>query len=299
MRRPIALIGAPTSAGAFAPGQEDAPAALRATGLVDALSAAGREVRDRGDTPHFRWRVDHEEPRAMNVDAVVRGVQEVAARVEAAVRDGELALVLGGDCTVGVGTVSGAVAARAEPRLVYLDLHADLNTPTSVPDGALDWTGVAHMLDVPGADPRLAGAGPRRPLLRDDDVVLLGHGPAQSTPAESELVASRGLATIDVAALAAAPREAARRAVDRATAGGRPFLVHFDVDVIDFADVPLSENTGRGTGVPFATALAALEVLAAGDAPLAITVTELNPHHGAPDGSDVARFARALVRAIA
>ena len=299
MRRPIALIGAPTSAGAFAPGQEDAPAALRATGLVDALSAAGREVRDRGDTPHFRWRVDHEEPRAMNVDAVVRGVQEVAARVEAAVRDGELALVLGGDCTVGVGTVSGAVAAMAEPRLVYLDLHADLNTPTSVPDGALDWTGVAHMLDVPGADPRLAGAGPRRPLLRDDDVVLLGHGPAQSTPAESELVASRGLATIDVAALAAAPREAARRAVDRATAGGRPFLVHFDVDVIDFADVPLSENTGRGTGVPFATALAALEVLAAGDAPLAITVTELNPHHGAPDGSDVARFARALVRAIA
>jgi arginase len=299
MRRPIALIGAPTSAGAFAPGQEDAPAALRATGLVEALSAAGREVRDRGDTQHFRWRVDHEEPLAMNVDAVVRGVQEVAARVEAALRDGELALVLGGDCTVGVGTVSGAVAASAEPRLVYLDLHADLNTPPSVPDGALDWTGVAHMLDVPGADPRLARAGPRRPLLRDDDVVLLGHGPAQSTPAESELVASRGLATIDVAALAAAPREAARRAVDRATAGGRAFLVHFDVDVIDFADVPLSENTGRGTGVPFATALAALEVLAAGDAPLAITVTELNPHHGAPDGSDVARFARALVRAIA
>ena len=299
MSRPIALIGAPTSAGAFAPGQEDAPAALRATGLVSALGAAGREVRDRGDAPHFRWRVDHGEPRAMNVDAVVRGVQQVAARVEAALRGGELAVVLGGDCTVGVGTVSGAVAAGAEPRLVYLDLHADLNTPTSVPDGALDWTGVAHMLDVPGADPRLAGAGSRRPLLRDDDVVLLGHGPAQSTPAESELVASRGLATIDVAALAAAPREAARRAVDRATAGGRAFLVHFDVDVIDFADVPLSENTGRGTGVPFATAHAALEVLAAGDAPLAITVTELNPHHGAPDGSDVARFARALVRAIA
>ncbi len=62
--------------------------------------------------------------------------------------------------------------------------------------------------------------------------------------------------------------------------------------------MPLSENTGRGIGVPFAAALAALEVLAAADAPLAITVTELNPHHGAADGSDVARFATALAGAI-
>ena len=82
----------------------------------------------------------------MNADAVVSGVRAVATRVEAALRAGELALVLGGDCTVGVGTVAGAVAAGAEPRLVYLDLHADLNTPSSVPDGALDWTGLAHLL---------------------------------------------------------------------------------------------------------------------------------------------------------
>ncbi len=299
MSRPVALIGAPTSAGAFAPGQEGAPTALRAAGLVDALSATGRAVHDRGDTTPFRWRVDHAEPRAMNADAVVRGVREVAERVEAALRGGELALVLGGDCTVGVGTVAGAVAAGAEPRLVYLDLHADLNTPSSVPDGALDWTGVAHLLDVPGADPRLAGAGPRRPLLRDDDVVLLGHDMGQATAAERDLVASRDLPTIDVAHLAADPRGAARLARERATTGGRPFLLHFDVDVIDFSDVPLSENTGRGVGVPFAAALAAVGVLAAGDAPLAITVTELNPDHGAVDGSDVARFATALAGAVA
>lgn len=290
----IAVIGAPTSAGAFAPGQEDAPDALRAAGLVEALGAS-----DRGDTPRFRWRVDHDAPRAMNADAVVDGVRAVAAKVQDAVRAGDLPLVLGGDCTVGIGTVAGAVAAGADPRLVYLDLHPDLNTPDSVPDGALDWMGVAHMLDVEGADERLAAVGPRRPLLGDDDLVLLGTGPAQCTAAERDAIAARNLRPIGVDDLRADPVAAARAALERATTGGRRFLVHFDVDVIDFSDVPLSENTGRGIGVGFDAALAALDVLASHDALLGLTVTELNPHHGAQDGGDVARLVQALAGALA
>jgi arginase len=289
----IAVIGAPRSAGAFAPGQEDAPAALRAAGLVEALGAS-----DRGDTPRFRWRVDHEAPRAMNADAVVDGVRAVAAEVQGVLDAGDLPLVLGGDCTVGVGTVAGAVAAGAEPRLVYLDLHPDLNTPGSVPDGALDWMGVAHMLDVDGADERLAAAGPRRPLLADEDLVLLGTGPDQCTAAERQAIAARDLRPIGVDALRTDPPAAARAALERATAGDRRFLVHFDVDVIDFSDVPLSENTGRGIGVGFDAALAALGVLAEHEALLGLTVTELNPHHGAQDGADVARLARALADAL-
>jgi arginase len=294
----IALIGAPTSAGAFAPGQEDAPAALRAAGLVQALGADGREVDDRGDTPRFRWRVDHDEPRAMNAGAVVDGVRAVAAQVHDAVREGALALVLGGDCTVGVGTVAGAVAAGADPRLVYLDLHPDLNTPGSVPDGALDWMGVAHMLDLDGADERLAAAGPRRPLLADEDLVLLGAGPEQCTGAERAAIAARDLRPIGVGVVRADPAAAAQAALERATAGGRRFLVHFDVDVVDFSDVALSENTGRGIGLPFEAALAALGVLVADEALLGLTVTELNPHHGAQDGADVARLAQALAGAL-
>jgi arginase len=281
----LAVIGAPTSAGAFAPGQEDAPRALREAGLLDALRAAGREVVDRGDTPRFRWRVDHDEPRAMNAAAVADGVRAVAARVEEAMRAGEQPLVLGGDCTVGVGTVAGAIAAGVAPRLVYLDLHPDLNTPSSVPDGAFDWMGVAHMLDIEGTDDRLAGAGPRRPLLADGDVVFVGVDPQQCTPHEQAVIAARGLELIAA--------DAASRAVD-----GRPFLVHFDVDLIDFSDAPLSENTGRGIGVPFETAFAALEVLLADDSFLGLTVSELNPHHGAEDRSDLARFVKRLARAL-
>jgi arginase len=294
----LAVISAPTSAGAFAPGQEDAPAALRSAGLLDALRTAGRDVVDRGDIARFRWSVDHTEPRAMNAAAVVAGVQAVAERMAAAIGEGDTPLVLGGDCTVGIGTVAAAVRAGAEPRLVYFDLHPDLNTPASVPDGALDWTGVAHMLGIEGADDRLAGAGPRRPLLADDDVILLGAGPEQSTAHERATIDARGLRPIAVDDVRANPGAAARRALERATAEGRRFLVHFDVDVIDFSDAPLSENTGRGIGITFDAAFAALDVLVHHDALLGLTVTELNPHHGAEDGSDLTRFARRLATAL-
>jgi arginase len=294
----IGLVGAPTSAGAFAPGQEDAPAALRDAGLVTALRAAGLQVTDRGDTPRFRWRVDHDAPRAMNAAAVADGIRAVGAHVEDALRAGQRVLVLGGDCTVGAGTVAGAVAADLVPRLLYFDMHADLNRPHTVPDGALDWTGVAHMLDVDGADERLLAALPRRPLLADDDLVLFATRTEGTTAGEREVIQARGLDLITLDDVAADPVTAAHRAAELATAGGRRFLVHFDVDVVDFSDVPLSENTGRGIGLTFDAALAALEVLVAHEAHLGLTVTELNPHHGAEDGSDVARLAARLARAV-
>ena len=76
-------------------------------------------------------------------------------------------------------------------------------------------------------------------------------------------------------------------------------LVHFDVDVIDFTDAPLSENTGRNQGLSFAQAFAALRVLIASDRLAALTITELNPDHGAEDGSTLARFVAELVEAFA
>jgi arginase len=299
MRTRLAVVGAPTSAGAFAPGPEDAPAALRAAGLLDALRSAGREVVDRGDTPRFRWRPDHDEPRSMHAAAVVDGVRAVAEHVAGAIAEGDVPLVLGGDCTVGVGTVVGALEAGIEPTLIYFDLHPDLNTPGSVRDGAFDWMGVGHMLDVVHADDRLADVGPRRPLLEGDDVVFLGTGRKQCTPFESVEIDHRDLHVIEAEQVWADPVGCAREALESAAFGQRRFLVHFDVDVIDFSDVPLSENTGRSTGLSFDVAFAALDVLVAHKALLGVTVTELNPHHGAPDGSDVARFAQRLAQALA
>src|SRR5687768_11280081 len=140
MKPPLAVIGAPSSAGAYAPGQEKAPAAFRRHGLIHSLGRTGRAVGDRGDVKGFRWRPDLERPAAMNLPAVRATAAAVAERVAEAMSAGEAVLVLGGDCTIELGVVAGALRGTGSVGLVYLDGDADLNVPATS-DGALDWTG--------------------------------------------------------------------------------------------------------------------------------------------------------------
>jgi arginase len=293
----LTVLGVPTSAGAFAPGQEKAPAALRAAGLLEALRERGVEVRDGGDGPVWRWRPDRDRPRAQNAAAVAQIVRETAARVEAALADGGgPLLVLGGDCSIELGVIAGHGDGVG---LVYLDLHPDLNTPESVVEGTLDWMGMAHALAVDGADPEVVAAAPRTPLLRDDQVVFLGYGPRQARPFELDLMVRRGLAGVPADELTRDPEAAATRALEALPSGFDRLLVHFDVDVIDYNDAQLSEERVRGEGITLEAAMRALAVLARSDRLSAITVTELNPDHGDEHGEELRRFVDRLAGALA
>jgi arginase len=291
LSQPLGLVGVPTSAGAFAPGQEQAPQALREAGLVENLRRSGVDVRDHGDREVWRWRPDRENRRAQNVGAVVEIVQDTARRVGDSINEGEVTLVLGGDCTVGIGTVAAHVSAGERVGLVYFDSHADLNVPESVREGALDWMGMAHMLGERGAVSELVNAGPRAPLLDADQVVLFGWGPEQAIAFEREAIDRRGLSLVPVDEVAGDPEGAAARARELAEEGCDRLLVHFDVDVIDFTDTPLSENWGRNEGLAYEAALRALDVLVASQRLAALTITELNPDHTEQGAHGIERLA--------
>jgi arginase len=292
--RPVGVIGVPTSAGAFAPGQELAPAALRAAGLLDLLRDSGTDVRDHGDREVWRWRPDRERPRAQNLARVVEIVRETAERVRVAAAGAEVTLVLGGDCTVGIATVAGHAAAGDGVGLIYFDLHADLNIPESALPGALDWMGMAHMLGEEGAEGDLVGVGSRTPLLAPAQVFLLGWGREQARPHERDAIERLGLEVIPVDGVRADPAGAAESAL--ASLGDRfdRVLLHFDVDVIDFTDTPLSENPGRNEGISYEQAAAVLDVLLGSPALAGLTVTELNPHHVEDGAGSIERLARDL-----
>ncbi|WP_287230905.1 arginase family protein [Mesorhizobium sp.] len=205
--RLLNIFGAATSAGAYSPGQEQAPAVFRRHGLAEALASRGRTIRDHSDVASFRWRPDSSRPQAMNLEAVRGACDLVASHVATAISAQEDVLVLGGDCTVELGTVAGANAAGARIGLVYMDFDADLNTPDTS-DGALDWTGVAHLLNIPGCESSHAGLGPTRPMLVPQQ--LLYFGVENITPPEAAAirdhaikVISREEALIDIEAAAA------------------------------------------------------------------------------------------------
>ena len=107
MNRRVAIIGVPSSAGAHWPGQEKTPYALRRAGLLDRLDTEGFEVMDLGDLAEDLCRLHPEERRHQNLTAVADVARQVADRVAAARKMGALPLVIGGDCTITVGAVSG------------------------------------------------------------------------------------------------------------------------------------------------------------------------------------------------
>ncbi len=283
----------PSSMGAFAPGQEDAPAALRAAGLVGRLQQAGVDVDDLGDLPRRRWTPDPLRPTAQNVEAVAEATRAIAQRTAEVFDPTRPLLVLGGDCSIELGVVAGHSGRVGNIGLIYVDLHADLNTPSTTAEGALDWMVVSHLVGAPGSLRDVT-----TPLLHPDRIRYFGLDQNRMTPGERDLLADLDIPFTTSRAIARDARSAARAAREQ-MAGFDHLLVHFDTDLVDFNDLPLSENAGRGQGLPFGIVMDALGELLRAPNLRALTVTELNPHHGAEDGSTIARFADALVAAIA
>jgi arginase len=300
MNRQLALIGAPSGAGACGVGQEQAPIALRAAGLTELLADVGFEVADRGNSQVVPWRPDRDRPEAQNLEAVVEVVRTTATRVADALREpGDRAvLVLGGDCTVGIGTVAGVRAAIDEIPLVYFDLHSDLNTPASATDGALDWMALGHMLELEGSEPTLATAAGTTPLLEPEQVVLFAQNPRHATRFERGEIERLGLTQIALEEVRADPEGAARRALDVVAGRADRYAIHLDLDVVDFTDAPLSEHPSRNAGLKLEEMLAALTVLASDPGLVAITLTELNPHNAAADEGLLERFVASFAGAI-
>jgi arginase len=297
--RRLTVIGAPSGAGACGVGQEQAPAALRAAGLIEVLAGVGFEVKDLGDSRVVPWRPDRARPRAQNLEAVADVVQTTATRVANALRERDrTVLVLGGDCTVGIGTIAGIQAAIGAITVLYFDLHSDLNTPASAPDGALDWMALGHMLAIEGAEPTLVAATERVPVLESGQVLLFAQSLSHATRFERGEIERLGLARIALEDVRGDPEGAARRALESVATRSDHYAIHLDVDVVDFTDAPLSEHPSRNTGLKLDEMLAALKVVASGPGLVAITLTELNPHNAAADEGLLERFVSSFAGAI-
>lgn len=192
----------------------------------------------------------------------------------AAALDGDRdTLVLGGDCTVEVCTVAGALHALGSVGLVYINLDVDMTTPATG-DGALDWMGLAHLLDADGALPEIASLGPRRPALPGSAVLLFACD--NVTGPEARIIDEYGIDTIPLPEVRADPLAAADRAVR--------WRSRFDRLLVHVESTSSTGSTSRSPRTPAARKACAelqqaLAPLVAAPNWRALTLCEVNPDH--------------------
>jgi arginase len=295
MRR-IALLDAPSNLGlrpptpGAVPGCAKAPGALRDQGLLGRLAA-----RDAGchTPPRFdpgEWRPGDGVSQA---DDIARYSIRLAERIGSIVSAGEFPLVLGGDCSIALGS---ALAMRrlgeelAGPiGLVYVDAHSDFRHPANAPVvGAA--AGEALALVTGRGQPDLAAIEQRRPYVRDGDVVIIGIRATDEYRMDLQASGFAVRAVPDIRAHGAARTAQWARAQLAECIG---FWVHLDVDVLDPSVMPAVDAPNPG-GIAYPELELLLRGLVGGSDCVGAEVTVFDPDFDV-DGAYAADLVNALV----
>jgi arginase len=288
-----ALIDAPLNSSGVGGGEERAPAALRAAGLSEVFGAV-----DTGDAcSPLRDSARDPGTGVVAFAELCAASQELRKAVFSALGRGQQPLVVGGDCSLLLGSMAGVNDAVGRSGLWFVDGHADYL------DGATSPTGEAADMELAiltgDGPPGLVDLAGQVPLLEPADVVILGHRPA-SLHADAALELGRVPAAIarlsaeEIAVLGAAG-VAARW--ERALAARGPAWLHLDLDALDQATLPaVSYPQPRGLDWDAFTDLA--RVLLASSALVGLSVADFNPDLD-EDGSYARRIIDALASALA
>lgn len=272
----LAAVGVPSSAGARALGQEKAPAAFREAKLVERLRDTGHKMVDYGDTESFCFTPDLQNPKAQNSKLVLKVCRLVADKVEQVLRDGFNPIVLGGDCTIAIGSLAGIVNVFPKTGLLYFDGDADLNTPETTMSGILDGMVIAHI--VGKGVKELSHLAKRYPILREENIAIFGLNLASGyvDPPEVKFLESSSILQFPTETIRRVGVEtAARQALDLLKSKVDKIFVHFDVDVIDGEDMPAADVAHSG-GLTFDEALKALKIFVRCNSFIGMEITEFN-----------------------
>jgi len=274
VKRPVSIIGAPLDLGQTRRGVDMGPSAIRYAGLEERLTEIGLTVSDRGNVvtpvPEALALAD---ARARYLPEILESCAELATLVEGTVREGARPVVLGGDHAIALGTLAGLAAAAGQPGgVIWIDAHADINTPETSPSGnvhgmplaaaigrASEW--FAHeRLALPAVDPaRVALVG-----IRSLD-------PAERAFLREANIRVFTMSDIDRIGIERAMREA----LDRVAGPG---FVHVSLD-LDSLDPEVAPGVGTPVpgGLTYREAHLACELIAESGIAGSFEIVEANP----------------------
>jgi arginase len=274
----IRIIGVPLDLGASRRGVDMGPSALRIAQLEARLEALGHEVVDTGNVPVPEREALPGITSALDLLPAITDVcRTLSERTAAAVRDGFAPLVLGGDHSLGAGSVAGVATAHAERGerigLIWLDAHGDLNTPASSLTGNVHGMPVAHLIGH--GDPGMVQLASPAPAISPEHTVLVGVRDLDAP--ERENIRRFGVRVftmrdVDERGL----KDVMREAIEIASTGTAGFHLSCDADWVDPAQAPGVGTPVRG-GATYREAHLAMEMVADSGRMLSMDIVEINP----------------------
>lgn len=278
--RSVQIIGVPLDLGANIRGANMGPAAIRIADLHYKLSVLGCEVVDIGDlSVPIRDTLPAEAQKGRFLHEIAVVCEDLQRRVHEALAAGRIPLVVGGDHSIAIGTISGAARFARDHGsamgLIWMDAHADINTPATTPTGNIHGMPLGVILG--NGHPELLRIGGQPVRVKPENVALVGIRTLDS--GEKELCKKSGIRyftmrEIDERGLATVMREA----IEVATRGTAALHLSFDMDVIDPLYAPGVSTTVTG-GLSYREAHLALEMIADTGKLTSMEFTELNPMH--------------------
>jgi len=254
------------------------PSAVRAAGLNSALKSLGHQVEDLGN---IHVKIPEMQPfgdrHAKYLNEIAATCQEVAHRIYQTLEAGYFPVSLGGDHSVAIGTQAGVAKFYSDRQqaigCLWLDAHADMNTPETSSSGNVHGMPFAATLGLgPEVLAKIFGYAPK---IQPKNCALIGARALDSR--ERRLVKDSG---INVFTMRAIDEQGMRTVMEKslalATEGTAGFVVSFDMDVMDPDEAPGVGTPVRG-GITFREAHLAMEMVADNKKMLALELVEINP----------------------
>jgi arginase len=275
----IRVIGVPLDLGQSRRGVDMGPSAVRVAGLEARLEALGHVVEDAGNVGvAIAETKSSGNPNAKYLKEITKTCTNHAELMVKTLEAGMTPLVLGGDHSVAAGSVSGVAEFYRRQNqkigLIWIDAHADINTPETSPSGNVHGMPLAAILNI--GVPDLSNIFGWAPKVDPENVVIVGVRDIDAT--EKENIRKSGVTEvytmrdIDERGMRTVIEEALRTA-GRGTAG---YHVSLDMDWIDPEDAPSVGTPVRG-GATYREAHLAMEIIADHGRMTSFEIVEVNP----------------------
>ncbi|KAG9292683.1 hypothetical protein G9A89_008270 [Geosiphon pyriformis] len=271
----VGLIGCPFSGGQSKDGVQDGPIRLVEYGLIEQLEEMNWKV-DFNNQYNFSGLRPKEDPdigKLKRPRFVSKVTRKVAEAVESHVRRGQMALTLGGDHSLALGTVSGTFAVYPEAVLIWIDAHADINTPETTDSGNIHGCPVSFLLGIAGQIPEFEWL---KPVLKPERLAYVGLRDVD--PPEKKILKDLGIAAysmheIDKYGIG----KVMEMVLDRVNPKrDRPIHLSFDVDALDPTVAPSTGTPVRG-GLTFREGHYICEAINETGLLVAVDLMEVNP----------------------